>query len=114
MKKIKTKSAVKCCMDIDIVYIKPYPQERNIANSPLVIAHKRRKAGPLPSIDAVANTTCDNRPSYKLKSIARNGRSAIETDAWDKVLQHAETQARVRAVQMHLNCIYHYSTSSLY
>ena len=54
---------------------------------------------------AVVNTTCDNRPSYKLKSIVRNGRSAIEIDAWDKVLQHAETQARVRAVQMHLNCI---------
>ena len=92
-------------MDIDIIYIKSYKDERNIANLPWVIAHKRRKAGLLSSIDVAVTTACNNRSSYKLVSIDRHGRSPKENDEWNKVLQHAEKQARVRAVQMHLSCI---------
>ena len=86
-------------------YFKHFPDERNIANLPWMIALSRRKAGLPSSIDNVARTTCTNRTSYKLKSIDREGRSSSETEAWNKVLDHGEIQARVRAVQMHLNCI---------
>ena len=85
-------------MGIDIIHIKSYGKERVIDNLPWVIALKRRKAGLLSSIDAVVDSTCDSRSSYKLKSIDPSGRSAIETEAWNKVLEHADTQARVRAV----------------
>ena len=92
-------------MDPDIIYIKSYKEERYIANLPCVIALKRRNAGLKSSIDSVEITFCNNRSSYKLKSIGADGRSSIETEAWSKVLAHSETQARVRAVQMHMNCI---------
>ena len=92
-------------MDIDVIYIKSYKNERFIADLPWMIALKRRKAGIPSSIDAVVDSTCDNRSSFKLLSIDPNGRSTTEAEAWSKVLEHAETQARVRAVQMHLACI---------
>ena len=92
-------------MQIDPHYFTWYPDERGIANLPWVIAHKRRKAGLLSSLDTVADTTCGNRPSDKPESIDRNGRSSAEIEAWNKLLEHAGTQARVRAVQMHLRCI---------
>jgi hypothetical protein len=56
-------------------------------------------------LDSIADTTCSNRLSYKLKSIDHNGRSSKDIEEWNKVIHHAETQARVRAVQVHLNCI---------
>ena len=92
-------------MDIDAIYIKSYKNERFIADLSWMIALKRRKAGIPSSIDAVVDSTCDNRSSFKLLSIDPHGRSTTEAEAWSKVLEHAETQARVRAVQMHLACI---------
>ena len=68
-------------------------------------ALKRRKAGLPSSLDAIANTECIHRSSYKLKNIDLSDRSSLELDAWNQVCQRAETQARVRAVQMHLNCV---------
>ena len=68
-------------------------------------ALKRRKASIPSSIDAVVDSTCENRTSYKLKIIDPLGRSPPEVEAWSKAFAHTGTQARVRAVQMHLNCI---------
>ena len=104
-RKVRYQSRLKFNMDPDVIYIKSYHNERFIADQPWMIALKRRKAGLPSSIDAVADTICRNRTSYKLKSIDPSGRSSTETETWNKVLDHAETQARVRAVQMHLTCI---------
>ena len=53
----------------------------------------------------MADNQCPRRPTYKLQSIGLDGRTPLEQEAWSKVLNDAETQARVRAVQMHLNNI---------
>ena len=76
-----------------------------MASSPCAKTDKRRKAGLIPSPDYDTVPDCNNRPSYQLESIARDGRSPSETETWNEFLEHAETQARVPAVQMHLNCI---------
>ena len=64
---------------------------------------KRRRAGLPSSLDTF--TTCPNRTMPKLSSIDIDGRSTEETNAWKQVLEHATKQARVRAVQLHLDCI---------
>ena len=92
-------------MEIDYHLFKHYPDERYIANLPWVTAQERRRAGLPSSSDTVANSECVHRSSYKLKSIDPLGRSSAESEAWHKVLAHSATQARVRAVQMHLNCV---------
>ena len=92
-------------MDIKYYHFKHYEDERNIASLPWAKAHKRRKAGLITSLDYATVPTCDNRSSYKLRSIDRDGRSPVENEAWNKIIEHSATQARVRAVQMHLNSI---------
>ena len=104
-RKVRYQSRFKFNMDPDVIYIKSYHNERFIADQPWMIALKRRKAGLPSSTDAVADTICDNRSSYKLLCIDPSGRSPTENEAWNKVIDHAETQARVWAVQMHLACI---------
>ena len=82
-------------MDIDMIYIKSYNQERYIANLPWVIALKRRKSGLPSSIDTVTESVCNNRSNYKITSIDPVGRSPTEVEAWNKVLVHSEEQARI-------------------
>ena len=65
-------------MGPDVIYITSYHNERYIADQPWMIVLKRRKAGIPSSIDAVVDTTCDNRSSYKLLSIDPFGRSCTE------------------------------------
>ena len=90
-------------MEPKFYYFQHYPDERFIANLPWVKALKRRRAGLPSSLDTF--TTCPNRTMHKLVSIDIDGRSTEETNAWKQVLEHATTQARVRAVQLHLDCI---------
>ena len=90
-------------MEIEFYHCQHYPDERFIANLPWVKALKRRRAGLPSSLDTV--TTCHHRTMHKPISIERDGRSSEESKAWKQVLEHAEKQARVRAVQMHLDCI---------
>ena len=92
-------------MDIKYHYFKHDKEERNIASLPWVKAHQRRKAGLISSLDYATVPSCDNRSSYKLRSIDRDGRLPMETEKWNKILEHSATQARVRAVQMHLASI---------
>ena len=78
-------------MDIKYYHFKHYEDERNIASLPWVKAHKRRKAGLITSLDYATVPTCDNRSSYKLRSIDRDGRSPVETEAWNKIIEHSAT-----------------------
>jgi len=89
-------------MDIDMIYIKSYNQERYIANLPWAIALKKRKSGLPSSIETATESVCNNRSSYQLTSIDPVGRSPTEVEAWNKVLVHSEEQARIRAALMHL------------
>ena len=90
-------------MDPDIIYIKSCNGEIYIANFPWATALKLRNAGLQSSIDSAEAASCDNRTSFKLTSIDTDGRSPTEVEAWSKVLEHSTSQARVRAVQMHMN-----------
>ena len=93
-------------MDTDYYYFKWIKEERFIANEPWYIALKKRKAGRLlPTNDAVTSPQCDNRFSYKLRSIGREDRSTMDNESWNKILAHSEKQARLRAVQLHLSCV---------
>ena len=65
---------------------------------------RKRKASSPAGIDD-DKTLCNNRLSYKLQSICPESRTPMETESWSKVLDHAEKQARLRAVQMHLSCV---------
>ena len=101
----KDKKYVQFNMEIQYHNFKYYFEERNTANLPWMTALKRQKAGLPSSLDGVANTQCIHRSTYHLKDIDHADRSPLERETWQKVLQQADTQARVRAVQMHLNCI---------
>ena len=92
-------------MEIDYHYFTLYPDERHIAELPWYKALKRRKAGVISSTDDVTSSHCSNRSSYRLKSIDRDGRTPTELESWNKLLEHSDKQARIRAVQMHLSCI---------
>ena len=92
-------------MEIDYHYFTLYPDERYIAELPWYKALKRRKAGILASTDDVTISNCNNRLSYRLKNIDRGQRTPTELESWNKLLEHSDKQARIRAVQMHLSCI---------
>ena len=102
-RKVRKKRIITFNMDIEFHHCQYYPDERFIANLPWVKALNRRRAGLPSSLDTV--TTCHHRAMHKLVSIERDGRSSEESKAWKQVLEHAGKQARVRAVQMHLDCI---------
>ena len=93
-------------MDIQYRYLKWIQSERDITNMPWVkkLPGRKRKASSPTGIDD-DKTLCNNRLSYKLRSICPQSRSSMETESWRKVLDHAEKQARLRAVQMHLSCV---------
>ena len=85
-------------------HFKHYPDEGFIANAPWKIAQmKSIKAGPTARGDGSADSHCLCRPKLKLQHIWYAERSPKEIDEWSKVLEHVEKQARIRAVQMHLN-----------
>ena len=91
-------------MDPIYHYFPHIKDERYIALQPWYIAHKKRKADYargrcLPAHD------CPISSGFKLKSIDSAGRTPLEVDEWDNVVETADKQARVRAVQMHLNVI---------
>ena len=90
-------------MKIDYWYFKHIQDERDISNLSWVKTLKKAKAGDLSCFDSLSNIQCPSRPTYKLKSIDHVGRTPLGHEAWSKVLNMAETHARVRAVQMHLN-----------
>ena len=91
-------------MEIEHCNFKDVPNERFIANQPWKIASRKRNYA---QTGTEANATADNhclcRPPYKLNRIGAAGRSSKESEEWKKILHQAETHARVRAVQMHLN-----------
>ena len=39
------------------------------------------------------------------KNIDRDRRTPTESESWNKLFEHSDKQARIRAVQMHLSCI---------
>ena len=93
-------------MGIKHYNFKDVPNERFIANQPWMIALKKRNyAQTGTEADASADNHCLCRPPYKLNNIGAAERSPKESEEWKKILHQAETQARVRAVQMHLNTI---------
>jgi hypothetical protein len=97
---------IKFNMDIKYHCFKHDPNERYIANLPWMIALQKAKNGLSgTSHDGTADTHCLCRPTYKLHNIGAAERSSKESEVWSKVLKQAETQARVRAIQMHLNNI---------
>ena len=80
--------------------------ERCIATQPWRIAlAKGIKHGQPVRADGSADSHCICRSKYTLKDIDQANRSPKEVEEWDEVLEHAEKQARIRAVQMHLNVI---------
>ena len=101
-RKVDKKIATKFNMDIVYHTFKHQADERNISMLPWMIKLKRRKSG---LVDGVTTTTCSTRSNYKLQSICPTGRSSKDNEEWNKILVHSANQARVRAVQMHLNCI---------
>ena len=94
-------------MDIQYKHFKWIQSERDITNMPWVKALRERKrnASSPTALDLNDKPQCNNRVSYKLHSICPGSRSSMETESWSKVLDHAEKQARLRAVQMHLSCV---------
>ena len=84
---------------------KHYPDERYIAKQPWYVALKSAKTGLVTRTDYLQSHDCQTASKYKLKSIDPCGRTPAEVEMWNKVIQTAETQARVRAVQMHLNVV---------
>jgi len=80
--------------------------ERYIANQPWRIARaKGIRHGQEVRTDGSADSHCICRSKYKLDNVDPTRRSPKEVEEWDGVLEHAEKQARLRAVQMHLNVI---------
>ena len=55
--------------------------------------------------DGSASSHCLCRPRYRLKNVERTERSADEAEKWQRILDKAETDARIRAVQMHFENI---------
>ena len=98
-----SKKRLQFIMEPSVHHFKLIQEEGFIANLPWVKALNRCRAGLPSSLDTF--TTCHHRTNHKLVSIEREGRSPEESKAWKQVLGHAEKQARVRAVQMHLDCI---------
>ena len=106
-------------MDTDFYYFKWVHEERFIANEPWYKALQQRRkdrhkdhntnnndSGDTFTDDVtVEGPQCNNRFSYKLQSISRDGRSAMENESWNNILLHSEKQARLRAVQLHLSCV---------
>ena len=84
---------------------KHYPDERYIAKQPWYVALKSAKTGLVTRTDYLQSHDCRIASKYKLKSIDPCGRTPAEVEMWNKVIQTAETQARVRAAQMHLNVV---------
>ena len=80
--------------------------ERFIANQPWRIAlAKNVKAGLIARDDGSADPRCICKSKYQLQPIDPANRSPKEVETWNEVLETAEKQARIRAVQMHLNVI---------
>jgi hypothetical protein len=61
--------------------------------------------------DGVAATHYLRRPSYKLKSIDKAGRSSREQQEWQEVQNKCAKDARVRAIQMHFQLIARIATA---
>ena len=91
-----------------IIYrFKHDPEERNIANLPWRIAQRKSARSVPPSInrDGTADTHCICGSRVSLPNIDPANRSPADRVEWSKMLESAETQARLRAVQMHFNTI---------
>ena len=87
-------------MDVQFYYFKCEKSERDLTNAPWVLALRKRKrelASPT-ALDHNDREQCNNRFSYKLQSICPEGRTPMDNESWKKVLDHAEKQARLRAV----------------
>ena len=91
-------------MDIKYYYFQHIKDERYIALQPWYIELKRAKADYARGRAPPAHF-CPLKSSFKLKNIDPAGRTPLEVDEWNKVLETADKQARIRAVQMHLNVI---------
>ena len=92
-------------MDIEKFTFKHYEDERFIATQPWYIALKRAKSGQPTRLDITQCVDCPIRSKLKLQPIDPTSRTPAEAEAWIKAIDQAETQARVRAVQMHFNVI---------
>ena len=77
----------------------------SVAHLPWRKALTQIKSGTSTRLDDAADSHCPCRSTYKLQNIDQAARTPLESEAWSKVLDNAEMQARIRAVQMHLNTI---------
>ena len=104
-RKVETKRAIKFNMEPVQLSFKHYPDERYVAKQPWYVALKSAKTGLVPREDFLSIHGCPVGTTYKLNSIDPNSRTPVEAELWSKVAQTAETHARVRAVQVHLDVV---------
>ena len=103
-RKVETKSCKTISFNMDIIYHNlqhTHKLENSVAHLPWRKALADIKSGKSTRLDG----HCPCRSDYKLQNIDQAARTPLESEAWSKVLDNAEMQARIRAVQMHLNTI---------
>ena len=105
-RKVASKKRLHFIMEPSVRHFKLIKEERFIANLPWKIAlAKNVKSGFKARNDGSADSHCICKSKYNLQSIDPANRSPKEVETWNEVLETAEKQARIRAVQMHLNVI---------
>ena len=103
-RKVENKTSKTISFNMDIIYHNlqhTHKLENSVAHLPWRKALAEIKSGKSIRLDG----HCPCRSDYKLQNIDQAARTPLESEAWSKVLDNAEMQARIRAVQMHLNTI---------
>ena len=97
---------LKFIMEPAVFKFRLYPDERNIANLPWRVAQRKgAQSVQVTRLDGTADTHCFCGSRVKLPNIDPANRSPTERAECSKMVESAETQARLRAAQMHLNTI---------
>ena len=105
-REVASKKRLQFIMEPPVHHFKLIKEERFIANLHWKIAlAKNVKAGLKARDDGSADSHCICRSKYTIQSIDPANRSPKEVETWNEVLETAEKQSRIRAVQMHLNVI---------
>ena len=103
--KTKTNKKIRISEDIKVHPIQDhFKGERHVGDLRLRISQAKQSLLQIGS-DGVATTHQMRRPSYKLKSIDRAGRSSNEQQKLQEIQQRYAKDARVRAIQLHFNNI---------
>ena len=92
-------------MEPALLSLKRYADERHIAKQPWYIALRSAKSGLVTRKSSLPSHDCPIGSKVQLENIELRGRSPCEAEMRSKVIQTAETQARVRAAQMHLTVV---------